>query len=103
MIFHAGTIRHNNNNSSKNEKSSQILTAGGRVLGVTAMGIDFDNAITNAYNAVKKIRRGNNNQYYRKDIGSKKRSEKKKNKKPIFNLSKTCTVVLLGQSLKILF
>lgn len=68
MIFHAGTIRNNNNN----EKNSQILTSGGRVLGVTAMGIDFDNAITNAYNAVKKIKWGKNNQYYRKDIGLKK-------------------------------
>ena len=69
LIFHAGTIRNNN----KKEKNSQILTSGGRVLGVTAMGIDFDNAISNAYNAVKKISWGKNNQYYRKDIGLKKR------------------------------
>jgi phosphoribosylamine-glycine ligase len=41
------------------------------------MGIDFDNAITNVYNAVKKISWGKNNQYYRKDIGLKKNSEKK--------------------------
>jgi phosphoribosylamine--glycine ligase len=68
MIFHAGTIRNNDNN----EKSNQILTSGGRVLGVTAMGIDFDNAINNAYNIVKKISWGKNNQYYRKDIGLKK-------------------------------
>ena len=78
MIFHAGTIRNNNNN---NEKNNQILTSGGRVLGVTAMGIDFGDAITNAYNAVKKIRWGKNNQYYRKDIGLKK--SKKKKKKPM--------------------
>ena len=70
MIFHAGTVR-------KNDDSNQILTSGGRVLGVTAMGIDFDNAITNVYNAVKKISWGKNNQYYRKDIGLKKNSEKK--------------------------
>ena len=67
MIFHAGTIRNNNKG-----KNSQILTSGGRVLGVTAMGIDFDNAINNAYHIVKKISWGKNNQYYRKDIGLKK-------------------------------
>jgi phosphoribosylamine---glycine ligase len=65
MIFHAGTVRNN-------DESNQILTSGGRVLGVTAMGTDFDNAITNVYNAVKKISWGKNNQYYRKDIGLKK-------------------------------
>lgn len=65
MIFHAGTVRNN-------DDSNQILTSGGRVLGVTAMGKDFDNAITNVYNAVKKISWGKNNQYYRKDIGLKK-------------------------------
>jgi phosphoribosylamine--glycine ligase len=77
-IFHAGTIRIDNNdvNNSNNNKSNQILTSGGRVLGVTAMGIDFDNAITNAYNAVKKISWGKNNQYYRKDIGLKKSGKK---------------------------
>ena len=69
MIFHAGTI-------SKNDDSNQILTSGGRVLGVTAMGIDFDNAIANVYNAVKKISWGKNNQYYRKDIGLKKNGVK---------------------------
>jgi phosphoribosylamine--glycine ligase len=77
-IFHAGTIRINNNDvdNSNNNKSNQILTSGGRVLGVTALGIDFDNAITNAYNAVKKISWGKNNQYYRKDIGLKKSGKK---------------------------
>jgi phosphoribosylamine--glycine ligase len=69
MIFHAGTI-------SKNDDSNQIVTSGGRVLGVTAMGIDFDNAIANVYNAVKKISWGKNNQYYRKDIGLKKNGMK---------------------------
>jgi phosphoribosylamine--glycine ligase len=70
MIFHAGTVR-------KNDDNNQILTSGGRVLGVTAMGVDFDNAITNVYNAVKKISWGRNNQYYRKDIGLKKNDGKK--------------------------
>jgi phosphoribosylamine--glycine ligase len=72
MIFHAGTTRKNNGSVGIGSASHNlILTSGGRVLGVTAMGIDFDNAIDNAYNAVKKISWGNNNQYYRKDIGIK--------------------------------
>ena len=40
------------------------------------MGIDFDNAIANVYNAVKKISWGKNSQYYRKDIGLKKNGVK---------------------------
>ena len=59
-IFHAGTVRDNNN---------KILTSGGRVLGVTAIGSDFDRARSDAYDAVKKIYWGKDNQYYRKDIG----------------------------------
>jgi phosphoribosylamine--glycine ligase len=74
MIFHAGTVRKKNDGDGNS--LDLILTSGGRVLGVTAMGIDFDNAITNAYNAVKKISWGNNNQYYRKDIGIKSKKKK---------------------------
>ena len=59
-IFHAGTIRDNNN---------KILTSGGRVLGVTAIGRDFDKARSDAYDSVRKIHWGKDNQYYRKDIG----------------------------------
>ena len=61
-IFHAGTIRNNNND---------ILTYGGRVLGVSAIGIDFNNARSDAYKAVKKIHWGKDSEYYRKDIGLK--------------------------------
>jgi phosphoribosylamine---glycine ligase len=74
MIFHAGTVRK----SSDYGGSNIIITSGGRVLGVTAIGIDFQNAITNAYDAVKKISWGNNNQYYRKDIGVKTKMKKEK-------------------------
>lgn len=63
-IFHAGTKRDNNNNK-------KILTSGGRVLGVTAIGRDFGKARSSAYDAVKKIYWGKANQYYRKDIGLK--------------------------------
>jgi phosphoribosylamine--glycine ligase len=71
MIFHAGTTRRNNDNK-------QITTSGGRVLGVTALGKDFPDAITNVYEAVKKISWGSDDQYYRKDIGSKVYNNTKK-------------------------
>jgi phosphoribosylamine--glycine ligase len=58
-VFHAGT-------KVKNEK---ILTSGGRVLGVTALGDTLDSAIKNAYNATEKI--SWKNKYSRMDIGKK--------------------------------
>ncbi|MFM9964485.1 MAG: phosphoribosylamine--glycine ligase [Planctomycetaceae bacterium] len=45
-VFHAGTVR----------KGNDIVTEGGRVLGVTALGADFAEAKLNAYQAVKCIR-----------------------------------------------
>jgi phosphoribosylamine--glycine ligase len=45
------------------------LTAGGRVLGVTALGKDMRAAIDRAYEAVGKIRW--EGVHYRKDIGAK--------------------------------
>ena len=60
MIFHAGTIRDSQN---------RIMTNGGRVLGVTALGRDIRQAIDNSYSAVRKIRWGQNGHYYRTDIG----------------------------------
>ncbi len=45
VVFHAGT----------KAKTNKIVTAGGRVLGVTALGADIPQAITNAYAAVNKI------------------------------------------------
>ncbi|RJQ24365.1 phosphoribosylamine--glycine ligase [Candidatus Parcubacteria bacterium] len=59
MVFHAGTKKDNN----------KVLTNGGRVLGVTALGKSLQEAITNAYLAVDKI--SWNNKYCRKDIGKK--------------------------------
>lgn len=44
-VFHAGTIR----------KDGQVLTSGGRVLGVTALGSDLQTARNRAYEAVGKI------------------------------------------------
>ena len=58
-VFHAGT-------KVKNEK---IVTNGGRVLGVTALGDTLDSAIKNAYSATEKI--SWENKYSRADIGKK--------------------------------
>lgn len=59
IVFHAGTA----------QKGSQIVTSGGRVLGVTALGPDIVTAIKNAYQAVDKINFPG--MQYRKDIGKK--------------------------------
>ncbi len=58
IVFHAGTKQEN----------GQIVTNGGRVLGVTALGQDRTEARTKAYAAIEKIQwKGC---YYRKDIGT---------------------------------
>lgn len=59
VVFHAGTA----------VKDSVIVTSGGRVLGVTGMGSDFQQAIDRAYAGVKKI--NFEGVHYRKDIGRK--------------------------------
>lgn len=57
-VFHAGT---------KKAAGDNIVTAGGRVLGVTAKGADLKQARANAYEAVKWI--DFDNKYMRNDIG----------------------------------
>jgi phosphoribosylamine--glycine ligase len=59
MVFHAGTAR---------DSQGRTVTNGGRVLAVTALGEDARRAIDNAYSAVRKIRWGENDHYYRTDI-----------------------------------
>ncbi|MGQ0376734.1 MAG: phosphoribosylamine--glycine ligase [Nitrososphaerota archaeon] len=59
IVFHAGTKKEGN----------KILTNGGRVLGVTALGDTLARAISNAYSTTEKIHW--KNKYYRKDIGKK--------------------------------
>ncbi len=59
QVFHAGTKNQN----------GKILTNGGRVLGVTALGDTLESAITNAYAAAEKISWPH--KYCRKDIGKK--------------------------------
>ncbi|MDP4118950.1 MAG: phosphoribosylamine--glycine ligase, partial [Bacillota bacterium] len=52
----------------KNEKD-MLVTAGGRVLGVTAVADTLENAVRKAYEGVKKV--NFENAYYRTDIGQK--------------------------------
>ena len=59
FVYHAGTKK----------EDGKYLTAGGRVLGITAKSSDLDTAIKDAYNAVKNI--GFTDVHYRKDIGIK--------------------------------
>jgi phosphoribosylamine--glycine ligase len=59
MVFHAGTSI---------DSQGRIVTNGGRVLGVTALGQDATHAINNVYLAVKKLRWGEDGSYYRTDI-----------------------------------
>ena len=59
MVFHAGTAL----------KDGKFVTAGGRVLGVTALGDTIKEAIDRAYEAVSKI--SWEGMHYRKDIGQK--------------------------------
>ncbi len=59
MVFHAGTKLD----------GGKLVTAGGRVLGVTAVGGDLDDAIKRAYDGVGKV--SFQDMHYRKDIGIK--------------------------------
>ncbi|BAF60721.1 phosphoribosylamine-glycine ligase [Pelotomaculum thermopropionicum SI] len=59
VVFHAGTA----------QKDGETVTAGGRVLGVTALGPDIPAAIEAAYAAAGKI--SFEGMHYRRDIGKK--------------------------------
>jgi phosphoribosylamine--glycine ligase len=59
IVFHAGTGLDN----------GRILTAGGRVLGITGLGETYDDAVRKAYDALEQVRfKG---MQYRRDIGYK--------------------------------
>jgi phosphoribosylamine--glycine ligase len=58
LVFHAGTMPG---------ESGAVLTAGGRVLGITGLGDEIPGAISNAYACVEKI--SWEGAHYRKDIG----------------------------------
>ncbi len=59
VVFHAGTSFNN----------GEVVTSGGRVLGVTALGDDIKSAQVNAYKAIEKI--NFDGMQFRKDIGNK--------------------------------
>ncbi len=63
IVFHAGT----------KDSDGKTVTSGGRVLGVTGLGTDFDEACSNAYQAVELIEF--ENACFRKDIGYRVRSK----------------------------
>lgn len=56
-VYHAGTAL----------KDGKLVTSGGRVLGVTALGSDLKEALAKSYEAVEKI--NFDKKHYRKDIG----------------------------------
>ncbi|MFN3330631.1 MAG: phosphoribosylamine--glycine ligase, partial [Pyrinomonadaceae bacterium] len=58
FIFHAGTAKNG---------EGEFITAGGRVLGVTAVGESLEKALSRAYEAVGKIHF--DGMQYRRDIG----------------------------------
>ena len=57
MVFHAGTAA----------ADGQVVTSGGRVLAVSARGVDLETAVANAYAGVAKIHF--EKAHYRSDIG----------------------------------
>jgi phosphoribosylamine--glycine ligase len=69
VVFHAGTAL----------KNKKTVTAGGRVLGITAIGNDLDEAISKAYKTVGMIKWPGS--FYRTDIGAKAAHHTKKTTK----------------------
>jgi phosphoribosylamine--glycine ligase len=59
QVFHAGTAR----------AQGRLVTHGGRVLGVTALGADIQDAVSRAYGVVERIHW--DGMHYRTDIGKK--------------------------------
>ncbi|MDE6722625.1 MAG: phosphoribosylamine--glycine ligase [Eubacterium sp.] len=57
IVYHAGTALNDN----------KLVTSGGRVLGVTALGSDLQEALNKSYKAVEEI--NFENKHFRKDIG----------------------------------
>jgi phosphoribosylamine--glycine ligase len=60
LVFHAGTALN---------AAGVVVTAGGRVLGITGLGQDLPDALARAYRGVAHIRF--EGQQYRRDIGLK--------------------------------
>ncbi len=66
-IYHAGTAKN---------PTGEIVTNGGRVLGVTALASTLREAADRAYAACEKIAFARGNHYYRRDIGAKQLNRK---------------------------
>ena len=81
VVFHAGTAI----------KNKRIVTNGGRVLGVTAIGADLDKAIKSAYKTVGMVKWPGC--FCRKDIGSKAAKHMKKQQK---NTAKAQVGIIMG-------
>lgn len=64
-VFHAGTVF--GEDEMKDVQTPSFYTAGGRVLGVTAVGNDLDSALSTAYSGVEKVSWPG--MQYRRDIG----------------------------------
>lgn len=69
VIFHAGT---------KRELPNHVVTAGGRVLCVSATGQNLDAARKKVYGTVRRINWGHGEEHYRRDIGKPSGSVSKK-------------------------
>jgi phosphoribosylamine--glycine ligase len=65
IVFHAGTRRHKDTDTQRDK----IVTSGGRVLGVTGLGKDINEAIDKTYQGVQKLHF--QGMHYRRDIGQK--------------------------------
>lgn len=63
LVFHAGT---------RLDHEGKLVTSGGRVLGVTGLGNDFEQAAACAYSAIEQIQFSGC--YYRRDIGHRVRN-----------------------------
>lgn len=66
-VFYAGVAKNGN----------ELVTSGGRVLGLTAVANDLQSAITAAYSEIDKV--NFDNQFFRRDIGRKALEAKKNN------------------------
>jgi phosphoribosylamine---glycine ligase len=64
IVFHAGT---------KLNQQDEVVTDGGRVLNVTGIGENFEQALSQAYTAIKSIHF--EGMYYRRDIGHRVKEE----------------------------
>jgi phosphoribosylamine--glycine ligase len=82
VVFHAGTAL----------KNKKTVTAGGRVLGITAIGNDLDEAISRAYETAAMIKWPGS--FYRTDIGAK--AALHKSKKVIPTAGKAQVGIVMG-------